>query len=332
MKVGVIGCGLIGSKRADSIRSSYIKACFDNNTRSAKIFSKKYDCNLCTNEKDFFNVELDLVIISVTHDQLTKYAIKALKKNCHILIEKPGGISSNDLLIIKKLSKIKKLSVKIGFNHRYLDCFRKLKEIYAKLKKKDELMFIKASYGHGGRKNYEKEWRFNIKKSGGGELIDQGSHLIDICIWLLKEIHVDYSTLHDYFWKKGIEDNVFLILKTNSNQVIQLHTSWTEWKNSFRFELYMKKSKILIDGIGKSYGEQRLVFYNMNKSMKPPVIKEYKFKSNDNSWRKETMEFINSIKQKRFLNESLDDCIKLNKLILSAYKKNAGKKILYNYK
>tara|TARA_Y200000002_G_C22481973_1_gene579121 strand:- start:462 stop:746 length:285 start_codon:yes stop_codon:yes gene_type:complete len=94
----------------------------------------------------------------------------------------------------------------------------------------------------------------------------------------------------------------------------------------------MKKSKILIDGIGKSYGEQRLVFYNMNKSMKPPVIKEYKFKSNDNSWRKETMEFINSIKQKRFLNESLDDCIKLNKLILSAYKKNAGKKILYNYK
>ena len=207
MKIGIIGCGLIGNKRAEAIPKSYIFACYDSHKQKSFNFSKKYDCHLSSSEQDFFKLKLDLIIIAVTHDKLTKFAISALNNSSNVLIEKPGGISSTDLLKIK-ISTKKKLSVKIGFNHRYLECFIKLKEIYSKLIKNDELMFIKASYGHGGRKNYQKEWRFNINKSGGGELIDQGSHLIDICIWLLDDIKVDYSSLHDYFWKK-IEDNVF---------------------------------------------------------------------------------------------------------------------------
>ena len=149
-----------------------------------------------------------------------------------------------------------------------------------------KLMYIRAVYGHGGRLNYNKEWRFNKKLSGGGELIDKGSHLIDLSRIFLGDLSVDKFRLKTFFWKMKEEDNCFMILKNKKNKLAFLHSSCTEWKNKFTFEIFGKKGKLEINGLGKSYGRETLIFYKMTKKMTPPKIKKYFFNSADYSWKK----------------------------------------------
>src|ERR1019366_3344733 len=121
------------------------------------------------------------------------------------------------------------------------------------------VMFVRARYGHGGRVGYEKEWRADPAISGGGELIDQGVHLIDLARWYLGEeftrVHGEVATL---FWKMAVDDNAFMTLGTASGQIAQLHASCTEWKNLFSFEIYARSAKLHIEGLGGSYGTERL--------------------------------------------------------------------------
>ena len=75
-------------------------------------------------------------------------------------------------------------------------------------------MFIRARYGHGGRVGYEKEWRAQPAISGGGELIDQGAHLIDLSRWFLGDLTVDYAAVPTLFWDMPVDDNCFLALRS----------------------------------------------------------------------------------------------------------------------
>ena len=121
-------------------------------------------------------------------------------------------------------------------------------------------MFVRARYGHGGRVGYEKEWRARPEMSGGGELIDQGVHLIDLARWFVgaefAQVEGKAVTL---FWDMPVDDNAFMTLTTASGQVAHLHVSCTEWKNMFSFEIYARHAKLQIDGIGGSYGVERLL-------------------------------------------------------------------------
>ena len=123
------------------------------------------------------------------------------------------------------------------------------------------LLFVRARYGHGGRLGYASEWRAQPQRSGGGELIDQGVHLIDLARWFFGEfVEVD-GFAHTYFWDMPVEDNGFMLLKTASQQVAFLHVSCTEWKNTFSWELYGRDGKLQVDGLGGSYGVERLTWY-----------------------------------------------------------------------
>ena len=111
----------------------------------------------------------------------------------------------------------------------------------------------------------------NPEMSGGGELIDQGMHLIDLARWFLGDFAKCRGMAGAYFWKTPVEDNGFLLLATAAGQVAFLHASWTEWKNIFSFEIYGRTGKLEITGLGGSYGVERLVFYQMTPEMGPPV-------------------------------------------------------------
>ena len=174
----------------------------------------------------------------------------------------------------KNYSKFKKkklnLNIRVGFNHRYHPAFLKAKEL---IKKKliGKILYIRAVYGHGGRLNYEKEWRFKKKISGGGELIDKGSHLIDLARFFLGDLKIISSILKNFFWKMQLEDNCFLNLQNKSGSNAFLHASCTEWKNKFLFEIFGQFGKIEITGLGKSYGEEKLILYKMSKKMGKPL-------------------------------------------------------------
>ena len=132
-------------------------------------------------------------------------------------------------------------------------------------------MFVRGRYGHGGRIGYDREWRANPGLSGGGELIDQGVHMIDLSRWFLGDFREIQGYAHTYFWDMPVDDNGFMILRTAKNQTAFLHVSCTEWKNLFSLEIYGRKAKLHIEGLGGSYGLEKLSFYKMLPEMVRPI-------------------------------------------------------------
>ena len=179
-------------------------------------------------------------------------------------------------------------------------------------------MYLRGVYGHGGRKNYNKEWRFKKNISGGGELIDKGSHLIDLSRLFLDNLKVKNHTLENYFWKSKVEDNCFFTLINNKKQLAFMHASSTEWKNKFCFEIFCEKGKIEIQGLGRSYGKEKLVLYVMKKKMGIPKVKNFYFKD-DKSLTHEIDLFKKGINNKKEYLPNLYDIYENLKIINKIY-------------
>ena len=324
IKIGIIGCGLIGKKRYKNVGTQgKILAVSDKNVKLATNLIKKKKIKIFKDWKKLIKMgELDAIIIATFHNQLSRILIECLKNNKHVLVEKPGAIDPNQLKKAFKIAKVKKLLVKVGYNHRYHEAIIKSKELIKK-NKIGELMYIKASYGHGGRVGYEKEWRMNPKLSGGGELIDQGSHLIDLSQMYLGNVENFKSLLTTSYWKSKVDDNSFIILKNKNNKTAFLHASCSEWKNCFKLEIYGKKGKIKINGKGGSYGKEKITLYKMKKTMGKPNITSFKLKSTvDKSWKNEMDDFYNDLKNKNFKNKNLKNSIQTLNIIKKIYKEN----------
>src|SRR5262249_24030873 len=152
--------------------------------------------------------------------------------------------------------------------HRYHPAVRKARELI-EAGAVGELMFLRGRYGHGGRIGYHKEWRSNPSISGGGELIDQGVHLIDLSRWFLGDFEKISGIAQTFYWQMPVDDNSFLLLQTGDQKTAFLHCSCTEWKNLFSFELYGRSGKLHIEGLGGSYGPEKLTHYRMLPEMGP---------------------------------------------------------------
>ena len=167
---------------------------------------------------------------------------------------------------------------------------------------------------------YNKEWRARPEISGGGELIDQGVHLIDLARMFLGEFTEVQGHAHTYFWDMPVDDNGFLLLKTDKKQTAFLHASCTEWKNTFSFEIYGQHGKIDINGLGGSYGVERLTYYKMTSEMGPPETFIWEYPMQDNSWEVEFSEFLEDIKHNRQPSAGLHDAYVALKIVEKIYK------------
>lgn len=321
MKVSVIGCGLIGEKRTKSLGNHELVFAADINIEKAKkICDIKKQGKPTVDWREAINSDSDIIVVSVTNELLTPIGIEAYRKNKHVIIEKPAARSLNELKPFYELSKRSDKKVKVGFNHRYHPALRKAKEIFDSGEIGD-LMFIRARYGHGGRLGYEKEWRANPDKSGGGELIDQGVHLIDLSRWFFGEFEYVDGFADTLFWNMPVEDNGFVILRTEKKQTAWLHASCTEWKNMFCFEIYGKYGKLQIDGLGGSYGVEKLTYYKMLPQMGPPETTMWEYPGPDNSWQQEFDGFIDSIQSNKPVNGDLHDAYKALEVVDRIYKR-----------
>lgn len=325
INIGLVGCGIIGLRRLKNLPSNFkLIGCSDPKISIEKIFKYKKDLFLTPNWRKLISLKnLDAVIIATTHYLHSEIISECVNKNIHIFVEKPGGISAKKTykIILKLKNKKSNLVIRAGFNHRYHPAFLKAKELIDK-KIIGKILFIRAVYGHGGRLGYEKEWRFKKKFSGGGELIDKGSHLIDLSRFFLGDLRIISSKLKNFFWKIKLEDNCFLNLENKYGANAFLHASCTEWKNKFSYEIFCQLGKIEISGLGKSYGEEKLILYKMSKKMGKPPKKEFKFSKKDKSWKKELEEFYIDIVNKRMSNPGIKDIYENLKIIDKIYKTN----------
>jgi predicted dehydrogenase len=308
MKVGIIGCGLIGMKRAQTLGTATLVACADNNPINAQMMQAIHPkCKIVKNNQDLIqDPDIDIVIIATPHHLLAEMTLTAMRAGKHVLVEKPAARTSSELIPIMEMADKSTVCVRVGFNHRYHRAFRKARSLVSE-NAVGELMFIRARYGHGGRVGYDKEWRSIPAISGGGELIDQGVHLIDLSRSFLGDFTDISGFSHTYYWDMPVEDNGFLLLKTAKKQTAFLHASCTEWKNIFSFEIYGKTGKIAIEGLGGSYGVEKLFFYKMLPEMGPPETTIWEYPMMDDSWHYEFSEFLQDIKHQRPSEAGLKD-------------------------
>ena len=155
-------------------------------------------------------------------------------------------------------------------------------------------MHLRGRYGHGGRLGYDREWRAEPARSGGGELIDQGMHLLDLTHWLAGPLPLHSALLRTHFWDTPVEDNAALILgeaQARTAPWAMLHVTWTEWKNLFSLEIYCRTAKLQVDGLARSYGPQTLRIYRMSPELGPPELEEIAYRAEDLSWQREWEHF-----------------------------------------
>ncbi len=321
MRFGIVGCGLIGQKRATAIRAlgHDVAVVTDADAGRAAALAKTFNATAAADWQALAGADIDAVVIATSHDWLSPIAVACLDKAKHVLVEKPAGRSLAEVTAIADAAARNKRLVKVGYNHRFHPAMQKARAIFD-AGDIGPLMFIRGRYGHGGRVGYEKEWRFDRAKSGGGELLDQGSHLIDLAHWFLGDFDGVKAELGTFFWPAEVEDNCFLTLRTAAGQVAWLHASWSEWKNMFSLEIYGRTGKLQIDGLGGSYGVESLTFYRMSPEMGPPETTRWEWPFPDRSWDLEVAEFIDAIAQNRRPNGDIADAVSTMTVIDRVYR------------
>jgi predicted dehydrogenase len=322
-----IGCGLVGKKRAAAMGkipgAALRYACDIDAARAAELARTVAGCRAAA---DIAAVLADksvrAVIVSTLNSTLAPVAREAVRAGRHVLIEKPGALRADDLRELRDEAKKTGALVRVSYNHRFHPALRKAREI-ADAGTLGTLLFVRGRYGHGGRKGYDREWRADPALSGGGELIDQGVHLIDLAGWFLGEFAAVEGHAATYFWDMKVDDNAFLSLRTADGRTAWLHASCTEWKNLFSFEIYGRDGKLSIDGLGGSYGVERLSFFKMLPEMGPPETTIWEYPRGDDSWRLEMLEFLDDIRLGREPVPGLAEAIRVLDVVERIYKKGA---------
>ncbi|MBI1735563.1 MAG: Gfo/Idh/MocA family oxidoreductase [Candidatus Rokubacteria bacterium] len=308
MNVGIVGCGRVGEKRAAALGGHTLVGVADVvPARAAALAATRPGCRAEERwERLVARDDVDIVVVATTHDALVPVSLAAVRAGKHVLVEKPGARDAGELDELIRVARERRALVKVGFNHRYHPALARAKALVAE-GAIGELLYLRGRYGHGGRPGYEQEWRADPAVSGGGELLDQGVHLIDLSRWLLGDFTKVTGRVATYYWKMPVEDNAFLMLETARGQVAWLHVSWTEWKNLFALEIFGETGKLEVDGLGGSYGTERLTWYRMRPEMGPPATTAWEYPGADGSWAAEFADFAGAIGRGEVRDDSLRD-------------------------
>lgn len=256
-----------------------------------------------TDWRDALNEPLDVVIVCTFNKITPDVVCAALEKGCHVFSEKPPGCCVGDVeRIIEAEKKAGDRVVKFGFNHRFHYSVMEARAIIDS-GRYGRLLWARGVYGKAGGLLYDKSWRARREISGGGILLDQGIHMLDLIRYFMGEFVEIKSFVENSYWKESnLEDNAFALLRTAEGQVAMLHSSATHWKHRFLLDMFFEDGYISLDGIlssTRSYGEERITFarkqfedesYAAGKPREESI-----YFDTDDSWKLEIEEFHDCI-------------------------------------
>ena len=323
LQYAIVGCGLIGRKRAASLPPGQLRYACDLDAVRATELAKSYPgaTAITDYQQALADPAVNAVIVATLNSALAPIARAAAQAGKHVLVEKPGALNAAELRTVHAAAEKSGVRVRLGYNHRFHPALQKAREL-ADAGALGPMMFLRGRYGHGGRQGYDREWRADPKLSGGGELIDQGVHLIDLAGWFLGEFATVDGHAATYFWDMPVDDNAFLSLRTAGGQTAWLHVSCTEWKNLFSLELYGRDAKLAIDGLGGSYGPERCTYYKMLPPMGPPETTVWDFPAGDQSWALELAAFEEDIRTGRVPSPGLREGIRTLEIVEHIYRRS----------
>lgn len=337
IRVGIAGYGIVGKRRGECVinnsKMKLVAVCDKNYKNDSEINGIK----CFQNYNSLLESEIDALFICLTNDVAAEVTIKALKKGLHVFCEKPPGQNVQQIRNVIKVEKeYPKLKLKYGFNHRYhysvIDALTILKS-----NELGKIIDLNAIYGKSKvitATGPNADWRSKRKIAGGGILLDQGIHIVDLIRYFSGEYEEVYSFISNKYWKYDVEDNAYALMKSKNGVISQLHSSATLWKHSFKLYITCELGAIILSGIlssTKSYGEETLtILYKSKNEFEDP--KEITTRYNDDpSWEQEVKDFGESIlNNKKILTGSSTDALKTMKLVYQIYCADSDWKKKYN--
>jgi predicted dehydrogenase len=326
IRIGIAGFGKIGqlraeilSKREDVIITSVYDVVQPENLNADITFNKSYD--------DLLKSGIDAVFICAYNTVLAEYTTKALDHGLHVFCEKPPAMKTEELEVVFDSLKNSQKVLKYGFNHRYHYSVLEAKRIIDS-GTMGKLLWMRGVYGKAGSIDYNENWRNFKKHSGGGILIDQGIHMLDLMRFFSNEKFSNIKAFKSTsFWDVDVEDNAFIIMQSENNVIASLHSSATQWKHKFLLELCFEEGYLNLDGIlsgTRSYAPESLVigrreFEDITFAMGKPKETVISFE-NDHSWNLEVDEFMNAVNgESEIMQGTLTDAFETLSLVQKIY-------------
>jgi len=303
VKIGIAGFGKMGHIRAYEIlknQGTELVAIFE---QSGEIAQKEYKHTIfCKNYEELLEQDIDAVFICAFNNVAAKYTIKALQKGLHVFCEKPPAHTVGELQKVLEVANKTKKVLKYGFNHRLHYSVIEAKKLIEN-GVMGRMLWMRGVYGKAGSIDYDKNWRNYKRYSGGGILMDQGIHMLDLmCYFADSDFEVLSAKLTNSFWDIEVEDNAFITMQNESDVVATMHSSATQWRHKFLLEMEFENGYINLDGIlsnSRSYAPETLAtaqreFEDITYAMGKPKESITWFE-NDDSWELELKEFIDAI-------------------------------------
>lgn len=326
LRVGIAGYGKIGQLRAkavEQIENAAVVAIYDIESPENCEDSIK----ICSSYDELLEQNLDVVFVCAFNNVLADFTVKAFEKGAHVFCEKPPARNTQELAGVIKAEKIHGKILKYGFNHRYHYSVMEAKKIIDS-GEMGKLLWMRGAYGKAGSIDYDKNWRNFRKLSGGGILIDQGIHMLDLMMYFSKSTFTKINSfVTTAFWDIEAEDNAFVIMQNDAKVTAMMHSSATQWRHKFLLEMCFEEGYINLDGIlsgTRSYAPEKLVvglreFEDITHAMGKPKETTTWFEY-DNSWIYEVEEFFDAIvNNKPVQNGTSQDAYDALKLVEDIY-------------
>jgi predicted dehydrogenase len=307
LRTAIIGMGRMGGIRKaelDRHPEFEVVALCDSNP---EMISHAKDVPFYTTWQAALEQPLDVVVVCTFNKFAPEIVCAALAKGCHVFCEKPPGRTVADVEAIQRAERAAPGKVlKFGFNHRFHYAVMEAKSI-VESKQYGEILFARGVYGKAGGVNFSSSWRCDEELAGGGILLDQGIHMLDLLRYFMGDFSEVKSFVENLYWKSStLEDNAFALLRTPSGQVAMMHSSATQWRHRFNLDLYMTDGYLTIQGIlssTRSYGDESITyarkqFEDASQAFGRPREETIYF-DRDDSWRLEIEELYECISGKR---------------------------------
>ena len=302
LKVAIVGYGKMGKIRASCVEQRadmrIVAVCDTNPSVSLK------DTPFVRDYTALLPFDPDIVFVCTINKFLPEVVCFFLGHGIHVFCEKPPGRCKED---VKRMLTVERnnpgTKLKFGFNHRYHQAVLDAKAIVDR-GRLGEVLWLRGVYGKGGGPRHDCNWRNNKELAGGGILIDQGIHMVDLFRLFCGEFTDVKSFIGQSYWPGDVEDNAFVLLRNGQGRVGMLHSSATQWHYKFLLEIYLQKGYITIQGIlssTKNYGTETLKIarcvYDKEGCPLPNPEETISYYEEDHSWAKELEEFVSCIRE-----------------------------------
>jgi predicted dehydrogenase len=314
VRFGLIGCGNFGSKRAKAFReinTARLACVVDVNEERAKTLAAINGSSYYTDYIKALTCEqLDCVIVATPNITHAKTSIDAMSLGKHVICEKPLATSVDDAELMVWTSKEKGVNLKVGSNLRYFPNVINAKKIIDE-DKIGNTIFLRGWIGNAGN-HLNGSWFSKPEIAGGGTLLDNGHHIIDLSSWFLGNLSFAAGYVCTLFQNVSSEDNAVAVLKTESGSFALIQSSWTEWNGYTYIEVYGQKGSLVIDCRD---GKNQLVLRD-----KANNKQEYNFDNNGpSSYALEIADFADAIRHNREIRPSGLDGLHILQLIKQIY-------------